>query len=117
MRRSDARQLLSFPPDGDLTAAVREVIRGSHQEGWITIDRVASLARMSVRTLQRRLADEGTFFAALVDEVRAELAAHMLENTDASLDEIARAVGYSATTNFIRAFRRWTGKTPSEFRQ
>jgi AraC-like DNA-binding protein len=117
MREPDARQLLSFPPNGDLTAAVRQVIRGTRQDGWITIDRVASLACMSVRTLQRRLADEATFFAALVDEVRAELAAHMLKNTEASLDEIARAVGYSATTNFIRAFRRWTGKTPAEFRQ
>ena len=72
---------------------------------------------MSVRTLQRRLAEEDCVFSELVDEVRAELAVEMLRNTEASLGEIAGETGYSAQTNFIRAFKRWTGKAPTEFRR
>ena len=117
MRESDARALLSCPPNGDLTAAVREVIRDSRREAWLSIDRVAALAGVSVRTLQRRLAEEDCVFSELVDQARAEVALELLKNTEASLGEIARETGYSAVENFVRAFRRWTGKTPAEFRQ
>jgi AraC-like DNA-binding protein len=117
MRASDARRLLARPPQGDLTEAVRQVIRGRRQTGWLSIDRVASLAGISVRTLQRRLAQEGGVFSELLDEVRTELAVQMLTTTEASLAEIAHEAGYSGVTSFIRAFRRRTGKTPAEFRQ
>ena len=117
MRESEARHLLSCPPNGDLTAAVREVIRGTRRTRWLSIDRAAALANMSVRTLQRRLAQQDGVFSELVDEVRAELAVEMLKNTEASLAEIANEAGYAGTTSFIRAFRRWTGKTPADFRR
>jgi AraC-like DNA-binding protein len=117
MKESHARHLLSCPPDGDFTVAVREVIRGTRQTGWLSIDRVAALAGMSVRTLQRRLAKEDTVFSELVDEMRVELAVEMLKNTEGSVAAIASATGYLAVENFIRAFKRWTGKTPAEFRQ
>jgi len=116
LSEADATQLLSVPPNGDLAAAVREVIRGTCGTGWISIDRVAALASLSVRTLQRRLAEEDAVFSKLVDEIRAELAVEMLRTTDATLARIAGETGYSAETNFIRAFKRWTGKTPAEFR-
>ena len=117
MRESNARHLLSHPPNADLAAAVREVIRGTHGTGWLSIDQVAALADISVRTFQRRLAKDGGVFSELVDQVRAELAVEMLKSTDASLAQIARETGYSGVTGFIRAFRRWTGKTPAEFRR
>jgi AraC-like DNA-binding protein len=63
------------------------------------------------------LAEEDALFSELVDEVRTELAVEMLKNTEASLAEIANEAGYSGVTSFIRAFRRWTGKTPADFRQ
>ena len=91
MRASDVRRLLDRPPQGDLTEAVRQVIRGARQTGWLSIDRVASLAGISVRTLQRRLAQEGGVFSELLDEVRTELAVQMLTTTEASLAEIAQA--------------------------
>ena len=116
MRESDAHALLSFPPNGDLAAAVREVIRGSRRTGWMSIGRMAALAGMSVRTLQRRLAQEDRVFSELVDQARAEVALELLKNTDVTLSEIANETGYSEATAFIRAFKRWTGKTPAEFR-
>jgi AraC-like DNA-binding protein len=117
MRESYARDLLSQPPNGDLTEAVREVIRGTRKSGWLTIDRAAELACVSVRTIQRRLAQEDSVFSDLIDGVRREIAVGMLEQTDASLSEIAGETGYSGVTGFIRAFRRWTGKTPADFRR
>ena len=72
---------------------------------------------MSVRTLQRKFAAEGHVFSKLVDKVRADLAAEMLEDTDLTLAEIATALGYSAPSNFARAFERWTGRSPTELRR
>ena len=117
MKETDARRLLSCPPNDDLSAAVRKVILGTRRTEWLSIDRAAALADISVRTLQRRLAEEGSVFSELIDEVRVEVAVEMLKNTEASLVEIASETGYSRVSNFIRAFRRRTGKTPAELRR
>ena len=117
MNDRDARRLLSCPPNDDLSAAVRNVILGTRRAEWLSIDRAATLAGISVRTFQRRLAEEDSVFSDLIDEVRVQIAVEMLKNTEASLVEIASEIGYSRVTNFIRAFRRRTGKTPAEFRR
>ena len=67
-------------------------------------------------TLYRRLQQQGTTFEALLDDRRCELALQMLRRDTASVAEIADALGYSAPTNFTRAFRRWTGVAPSVWR-
>ena len=69
------------------------------------------------RTLQRRLATEGTSFAALLDEVRRELALQHLADPRTSVAEIAFALGFGDQPAFHRAFVRWTGKTPGEHRK
>jgi transcriptional regulator GlxA family with amidase domain len=117
MRDSEAFHLLSSPPDDDFAAALRTVILGFRQHGWISVDRAAKLAGMSTRTLQRKLAAEGRTYSDLLVESQLELAVEMLENTAASMDEIASATGYSAVPNFTRAFRRKIGKAPAEFRR
>jgi AraC-like DNA-binding protein len=71
---------------------------------------------MSSRTLQRRLADEGVAFAALVDEVRRELALELVRDRARPLGEVAFLLGYAELSPFLRAFRRWTGKTPAAWR-
>ena len=71
--------------------------------------------RMSPRTLQRRIAAEGTSFHALVESVREELARVYVKDPKRSLGEIAfSSVGRAQP--FLRAFRRWTGMTPRSFR-
>ena len=72
---------------------------------------------MSTRTLQRRLASEGTSFRALVDQERVGAARAFLALPDLGADEIADRLGYSEASAFVRAFRRWTGTTPGEYRQ
>jgi AraC-like DNA-binding protein len=71
----------------------------------------------SERTLCRKLADEGTSFQAIKDEVRRDLAIRTLTQTDASISEIASTVGFDNPTAFHRAFRRWTGSTPAAYRR
>ncbi len=117
LRESDARRLLLSPPDGDFIQALRAVIKDFRESGWLSIAQTANLADMSVRALQRKLAAEGHVFSKLVDEVRADLAAEMLEDRDLTLAEIATALGYSTHSNFARAFERWTGRSPTEFRR
>jgi len=72
---------------------------------------------MSERSLQRRLADEGQTFDALLDELRHELALRYLADKTLAIAEVAFLLGYSEPSAFHRAFKRWTGKTPTQARQ
>ena len=70
---------------------------------------------LSVRSLQRRLAAEGTLFEALLDETRAELAKRYLRAGALGVTQVAYQLGFSDPANFTRAFKRWTGRTPRDF--
>lgn len=77
---------------------------------------VASALNMTERTLQRRLREEGTSYKMLLEEVRRELAAQYVAEPDLSFSEITYLLGFSEPSNFSRAFKRWTGKSPSDYR-
>jgi len=78
--------------------------------------RVAELLNLSRRTLQRRLEDEGTSFKAVLDDTRRELANRLIHDRLMTLGEIAYLLGFSETSSFSRACRRWTGVSPSQLR-
>jgi AraC-like DNA-binding protein len=71
---------------------------------------------MSARTLQRRLQEQGTSVVELLSEVRQELACAYLRDKTYSITEIAFLLGFEDSSAFARAFRRWTGRSPSEYR-
>ncbi len=79
-------------------------------------DSIAAELHISVRTLQRRVESEGTSYSEILDRVRREKALELIE-TDLPLREIAVRCGLSSPRSLIRAFRRWTGSTPSEHRK
>ena len=79
-----------------------------------SIQNIAEEINMTVRTLQRKLKTEGTRFQTLLDQVRQQLAAKYLTESDKSLFEISYLLGYADTTSFIRAYKRWYGKTPRQ---
>jgi AraC-like DNA-binding protein len=81
------------------------------------IDHVAEKLGMSSRTLRRRLKEEGTSFRGLLDEIRLGLAREYLVNSRLPMEEISRLLGYTESGNFSHAFRRWTGRSPSEWRR
>lgn len=95
---------------------VQSFIRGSLAAGSCTIERCAEKIGMSVRTLQSRLAAEDARFSELVEKERESLARAYLAQRRLSLDEIAERLGYGEQTSFGRAFKRWTGMTPLQFR-
>ena len=72
---------------------------------------------MSPRSLQRRLQQEGSSLSAVLDRLRADLAVRYLGETRESIGEVAFRLGFSDPTTFHRAFRRWTGQTPAEYRR
>jgi AraC-like DNA-binding protein len=84
--------------------------------GFRSMPEVARLLYMSDRTMKRRLLAEGTSFGELLDEARKERALLLLRSPKLTLHDVAEQVGYSDLSNFTRAFRRWTGATPSKFR-
>ena len=77
---------------------------------------VAKTLNVSVRTMYRRLADEGVSYQSLLDKLRSSVALEYLRNTQLSIEEIAIQCGYQDVSNFRKAFRRWTGTTPSSYR-
>jgi AraC-like DNA-binding protein len=94
---------------------VRAVL-ASADDGYPDLDAVALRLSMSSRTLKRRLGEQGFGFRKLLDEVRLRDSVRLLRDTSLSVEQVALRVGYTAPGNFIRAFRGWTGTTPSAFR-
>jgi len=72
---------------------------------------------MSERTLSRKLADEGTTYDELVDELRRSLAFQYIKARSISVSQIAWLLGYEGSTSFNHAFVRWTGRSPSAVRK
>lgn len=98
------------------TTAVRNMLIQSAGE-FLNISQVAERLYVSERTLRRHLAAESTSFRATFDEIRDLLAREYLADTQLTVAEIAHLLDYSETVNFRRAFVRWNGATPSQYRQ
>lgn len=78
---------------------------------------VAHALHVSVRTLQRKLASEGTTFREVLDAAKGQLAQAYLSDSKVSIGEVAALLGFSDSSSFNRAFRRWTGHTPGRWRR
>lgn len=93
--------------------AATQALRG----GDARIEAVARVLGLTPRTLQRRLQDEGLRYQEIVDAARGALAQQMLADPSRGLDDLAEALGYADAGSFSRAFRRWYGCSPAEYRQ
>lgn len=105
----------SLPDETDLLRSIRTACLNSRGV-FPKADEMAARLGLSMRTLQRRLSEQGRHYQEVVDEVRTSLAVEFLENTSLPVIEIARRVGFSEASNFRKAFRKWTGQAPSHFR-
>lgn len=110
-------KLAALPQARDFTSHVRRVVRAGMQGAVPKMPEVAASFRMSERTFQRRLADEGTSYQGVVEAVRDELARLHVADSKLSFGEVAYLLGYAELSAFLRAFKRWTGQTPQAFRQ
>lgn len=95
---------------------VRAAIEAQLPEGEPGAERIAQALHLSLRSLQRHLADEGCRFDALLNECRENLALLHLRDPQCSLAEVSHLLGFADTSSFNRAFKRWTGMTPGQFR-
>ncbi|MGD2054727.1 MAG: AraC family transcriptional regulator [Gammaproteobacteria bacterium] len=109
-------EISKLEDDSSLDRQVLIQISRSLSEGVPMISDIAGKFGMSGRTLQRRLADRGDSYQALVDEARRQLAERLLQQTRYSLAEVAFMTGFSDQSALTRAFKRWHGQTPRSYR-
>ncbi len=102
--------------DENLTNRVKTGIVDLMTSGKISDEKVADHLHIGVRTFQRRLQAEGTTFQTLLNETRQDLARQYLKDPAIRLEEIAFVLGYSEYSVFSKAFKRWTGHSPSAYR-
>jgi AraC-like DNA-binding protein len=116
-RRSSFVEEPPVPREEDELATVVAVTGLALCEGYPRIDWVAAKLGMTRRTLQRRLSDSGTSFVRLVEELLLKSSQALLAGTAEPVTGIALKLGYTDTAHFTRAFKRWTGMSPSVYRR
>ena len=116
LERACQKILGPTPKKSDIVYEVRELLVDRLAKGTVHLDTVAAELNMSSKTLERRLAERDTTFSAVLDDIRSGLAKRYLGDTDLRLDQIAYLTGYSEAAALVRAFRRWSGTTPMQFR-
>jgi AraC-like DNA-binding protein len=98
---------------GQLEQAIESVM--GHPD--MNLRLTAAISGMSTRTLQRRLTERGLSFSRLLQRVRFRNAQELLQDRGMTLTAIATRLGYTDVANFIRAFKRWTGVGPNDYRR
>ncbi len=124
--RSDLPELLKEAPyaflvkpnnTASINAQIRRILEISCDTEMPDFESVAFQLNTSTQTLRRRLKDEDTSFQAIKDQVRRDLAIYHLSENKFSINEIALKVGFTEPSTFHRAFKKWTGVTPGDYRQ
>jgi AraC-like DNA-binding protein len=112
----NASKLFSEAPPSDFHESLRRVMRSYLSLEHPRIEEIADVAGMGVRALQRRLTKDGLTFKRVVDQARFQASTDLLRDPNLKLVDVAHELGYSDQANLNRAFRRWAGLTPGEYR-
>ena len=113
-----AQDLVSkLPPQNEFVDRVREVVHSTISSGEVGLRLVAKRMGISSRTIQRRLQQEGTSLHELLQQIRRELSFLYLRSPDVALSEVSYLLGFAEPSAFHHAFRKWTGKTPTQYRR
>lgn len=110
------RELVTHGNAGQLAARVIALLPRAGG-GFRSLEELAAELTMSPRTLRRQLESAGTSYGAVLDRLRRSRALELIDDPTRSIESIAIELGYSDAANFTRAFRRWTGASPSEHRR
>lgn len=108
-------QLSTLAARGEVTAAVERQLRQRLRDNP-SMSEIANTLHLGERTLRRQLAEEGTSFSQVHDRVRTEQALELLQDTGLTIAAVGWLLGFHDAREFRRAFKRWTGQTPSETR-
>lgn len=113
---STADQPQASPDPGSYTEAVRHLLRVELLKGPCLASTVARRFSLGRRALHRRLRAERSSFRQITNEVRVEIACHLLAKTNIVCNQIARILNHADPSAFTRGFREWTGQSPSAWR-
>ena len=107
-----------YKPESPLIQAVEKTMLDylASEQKLPTIEQVAQWRQVDVRTLRRQLVAQGVSYRALKDNLRRDLALKWLQHEDITVTTIALELGFAETSTFSRAFKTWTGLSPSEYR-
>ena len=101
----------------DIVSSVKSKIIDLLPSGQASEENIAEKLNIQLRTMQRKLKQEGYSYKHILNSTRQEIAHNYIRNSRLSLTEIAYLLGFADQANFTRAFRRWTGSSPSEHRK
>lgn len=116
-RLQSSESTVRAPEPDSLRLRVEKAIGARLRYGTVTIDAIARDLGTSARTLTRKLAEGGMSFSSVLDGVRVSLAVQYMRNDEPTMSQLAWLLGYREPSTLVRAFKRWTGKTPTEFRR
>ena len=117
LQRAPANLLVKYRDKTSVTERIRRLLR-SHLRGEMpSLDEVSRVLGMTPQTLRRRMQEEGQGFQSLKDHLRRDAAIEYLARPDMTLLDIADQLGFSEASTFHRAFKKWTGVAPGEYRQ
>lgn len=100
-----------------LPAQIRAIISKEYGNNFPDFQVICEKLNMTPQTLRRRLKEGNTSYQEIKDSIRKDASIYYLSKPDLSIDEIAMLMGFSEASSFHRAFKKWTGKTPSAFRK
>lgn len=109
-------QQMTSSQGSEFSDDIRRLLRTRLTSAHCSAEDIAELLAMHRRTLSRRLKGSGMGYRAIANEIRFEIARQLLDDTEVPLCQIAVALGYSEASAFTRAFRRWSGQTPTAWR-
>ena len=116
LRSAPANFLVKYKNSDSLSASIRRRLREWPPAAWPDFESLAQQLNASPATLRRRLDDEGESYRAIMDELRRDLAIALLSDTQLSISAIADELGFAESSAFHRAFKKWTGSRPGEYR-
>ena len=115
--QAPANLLVKYRDRNSVTDRIRRLLRSRLHDELPSLEEVARTLAMTPQTLSRRLREEGKGFQALKDDLRRDTAIELLQRSELTLLDVAVQLGFSEASTFHRAFKKWTGVAPGEYRQ
>jgi AraC-like DNA-binding protein len=117
LRNAPANFLVKYRNPDSHVARLRRTLRGMPPPAWPTIAALAAELQVGEATLRRRLHQEGATYQSIKDDLRRDLAIGQLRDRSLTIGAIAAALGFAEPSAFHRAFRKWTGVRPADYRE